>query len=72
MTDYQEGMTGFDRFVAELQQQINEQEQALYSARVIEEAYDPKNLEGIGLATERNVREDVAARAGHLVSQGYH
>jgi hypothetical protein len=26
MTGYQEGMTGFDRFVAELQQQINEQE----------------------------------------------
>jgi nitrogen fixation NifU-like protein len=37
-------MTGFDRFVAELQQQINEQEQALYSAKLIEEVHDPRNL----------------------------
>ena len=44
MTGYQEGMTGFDRFVAELQQQINEQEQALYSAKVIEQVHDPRNL----------------------------
>jgi nitrogen fixation NifU-like protein len=44
MTDDQEGMTGFDRFVAELQQQIDEQEQALYSAKVIQEADDPRNL----------------------------
>ena len=44
MTDDQEGITGFDRFVAELQQQIKEQEQALYSAKVIEEVQDPRNL----------------------------
>ena len=46
-------MTGFDRFVAELQQQINEQEQALYSAKVIEEAHDPRNL---GRMPEPDVR----------------
>jgi nitrogen fixation NifU-like protein len=44
MTDDQGGMSGFDRFVAELQQQIDEQEQALYSATVIAEAHDPRNL----------------------------
>ena len=36
--------TDFDRLVAELQQQIVEQERALYSAKVIEEAHNPKNL----------------------------
>jgi nitrogen fixation NifU-like protein len=36
--------TDFDRLVAELQQQIDEQERALYSAKVIEEAHNPKNL----------------------------
>jgi len=34
----------FDRLVAELQQQITEQERALYSAKVIEEAHNPTNL----------------------------
>ena len=34
----------FDRLVAELQRQIIEQERALYSAKVIEEAHNPTNL----------------------------
>lgn len=37
-------MDDFDRAVADLQRQIIEQERALYSARVIEEAHSPKNL----------------------------
>ena len=36
--------TDFDRIVEELQRQIVEQERALYSAKVIEEAYHPRNL----------------------------
>jgi nitrogen fixation NifU-like protein len=36
--------TDFDCLVAELQQQIDEQERALYSAKVIEEAHNPTNL----------------------------
>ena len=36
--------TDFDRFVAELQQQIDKQEQALYSEKVIEEARHPSNV----------------------------
>jgi nitrogen fixation NifU-like protein len=43
MTEHR-GETDFDRLVAELQQQIVEQERALYSAKVIEEAHHPKNL----------------------------
>ncbi len=35
---------GFDCFVDELQEEIVERERALYSARVIEEAKNPKNL----------------------------
>jgi nitrogen fixation NifU-like protein len=38
------GETDFDRMVAELQRRIIEQEQALYSAKVIEEAHSPTNL----------------------------
>ena len=34
----------FDRMVEELQQQIIEQERALYSATVIEQAHNPRNL----------------------------
>jgi nitrogen fixation NifU-like protein len=41
---YQEETTNFDRVVAELQRAIIEQEQALYSAKVIEEAYNPANM----------------------------
>ena len=40
----QEKITDLDRIVAELQKQIMQQEQALYSAKVIEEAYHPQNL----------------------------
>jgi nitrogen fixation NifU-like protein len=39
-----EEATDFDHMVEELQRQITEQERALYSAKVIEEAYHPKNL----------------------------
>jgi nitrogen fixation NifU-like protein len=44
MMGHQGEETDFDRLVAELQQQIAEQERALYSAKVIEEAHNPKNL----------------------------
>jgi len=37
-------MTDFDRMIEELQRQITEQERALYSAKVIEEAHHPRNL----------------------------
>ena len=43
MGDQGEAMD-FDRIVEELQRQIVEQERALYSAKVIEEAYHPRNL----------------------------
>jgi len=42
--EHQEEATDFDRLVAELQRQIIEQERALYSAKVIEEAHNPTNL----------------------------
>lgn len=42
--EHQGGATDFDRMVVELQRQVIEQEQALYSARVIEEAHNPRNL----------------------------
>jgi nitrogen fixation NifU-like protein len=42
--EHQEETTNFDRVVAELQRAIIEQEQALYSARVIEEAHNPTNM----------------------------
>ena len=42
--EHQEETTNFDRVVAELQRAIIEQEQALYSAKVIEEAYNPTNM----------------------------
>jgi len=41
---YQREESNFDRLVAELQKQIIEQERALYSAKVIEEAYNPTSL----------------------------
>ena len=40
----QEETGAFDRFVAELQQEIDERERAIYSAKVIEEARNPRNL----------------------------
>jgi len=42
--EYQEETTNFDRVVAELQRAIIEQERALYSAKVIEEAHNPTNM----------------------------
>jgi len=43
--EHQQGKaTDFDRIVEELQRQIIEQERALYSARVIEEAHNPTNM----------------------------
>ena len=42
--EHQEETTDFDRVVAELQRAIIEQERALYSAKVIEEAYKPTNM----------------------------
>lgn len=40
----QDEITDFDRIVEILQRQIIEQERAVYSAKVIEEAYHPRNL----------------------------
>lgn len=37
-------VVGLDRMVAEVQRQITEQEEALYSARVLAEARHPRNL----------------------------
>ena len=44
MMEHRGEETHFDRLVAELQRQITEQERALYSAKVIEEAHNPTNL----------------------------
>jgi len=41
---HQEGVTDFDHIVADLQREIIEQERALYSDKVIEEAHNPRNL----------------------------
>jgi nitrogen fixation NifU-like protein len=40
----QEGLTDFASLVAELQSRVLEQARELYSARVVEEAYNPKNV----------------------------
>ena len=37
-------MTDFDSLIEDLQQKIDEQERALYSAEVIEHAHNPKNM----------------------------
>ncbi|MBM4464136.1 MAG: iron-sulfur cluster assembly scaffold protein [Chloroflexi bacterium] len=42
--EHQGEATDFERMVTELQRQIIEQARALYSAKVIEEFYNPKNL----------------------------
>ena len=44
MMEHRGEETDFDRLVAELRQQITEQERAFYSAKVIEEAHNPTNL----------------------------
>jgi len=42
--EHQREASDFDRLVKELQKQIIEQERALYSARVIEEAHNPTQM----------------------------
>jgi nitrogen fixation NifU-like protein len=42
--DHRAAATDFERMIAELQREIDEQERATYSARVIEEAQKPKNV----------------------------
>jgi len=44
MADHLQEDSDFDSFVAELQKEIDEQTRALYSARVIKEAYEPSNV----------------------------
>jgi len=44
MMGHREETSDFDRLVADLQREIIEQERALYSHKVIEEAHNPKNL----------------------------
>ena len=44
MMDQRRNAPDFDRFVVELQRAIDERERALYSAKVIEEAHDPRNV----------------------------
>jgi len=41
---HQREMTDFDRMVEELQKEIIEQEQAVFSAKVIEQVHNPTNL----------------------------
>jgi len=53
MMEHRVDETDFDRMVNELQREIIEQEQAIYSATVIEEVYNPKN---VGRMPEPDVR----------------
>ena len=53
--EHQEKATDFDRMVAELQREIIEQARALYSAKVIEEFYNPKNLGRMSAPDARGV-----------------
>ena len=53
MTKQREDETDFDRMVKELQREIAEQEQAIYSAKVIEEVRNPNN---IGRMSQPDVR----------------
>lgn len=61
MTEHQEETTDFDRLVAELQQEIEEQERGFYSDKVIEEARNPSNL---GRMVEPDVRGMVRGWCG--------
>lgn len=54
----------FDRMVAELQREIIEQERAIYSDKVIEEFYNPKNL---GRMSEPDARGIVQGWCGDTV-----
>ncbi len=53
MTKHRGDGTDFDRMVKELQREIDEQEQAIYSAKVIEEVRNPNN---IGRMSQPDVR----------------
>ncbi len=57
----QKQVTDLDRMVVELQREIIEQEQAMYSNKVIEEAYNPRNL---GRMPESDARGLVCGRCG--------
>ena len=53
--EHQGEETDFDRLMAELQRQIIEQARALYSAKVIEEFYNPKNLGRMSVPDARGI-----------------
>jgi nitrogen fixation NifU-like protein len=53
MMEHHGDETDFDRMVKELQREIDEQEQAVYSAKVIEEVHNPSN---IGRMSQPDVR----------------
>lgn len=55
MIEHRGEETDFDRLVAELQRQIIEQERALYSAKVIEEAHNPTNLGRMSVPDARGI-----------------
>jgi len=44
MSENQETTEGFDRLVADLQQEVNEQARSVYSAKLIDEAYHPSHI----------------------------
>jgi nitrogen fixation protein NifU and related proteins len=53
MMEHRVDETDFDRMVNELQREIIEQERAIYSAKVVEEVYNPRN---VGRMPEPDVR----------------
>jgi len=55
MIEHRGEETDFDHLVAELQRQIIEQERALYSAKVIEEAHNPTNLGRMSVPDARGI-----------------
>ena len=58
---HQEKVTNFDHMVADLQREITEQERALYSDKVLEEAHNPRNL---GRMSESDVHAIVRGCCG--------
>lgn len=57
-------MTDWERVVADLQLEIIQQEEAIYSARVLEEARDPKNL---GRMAEADAQAIVKGSCGDTI-----
>ena len=53
--EQQQETTDFDRMVVELQREIIEQARALYSAKVIEEFYNPRNLGRMSVPDARGI-----------------